>query len=87
MCKQYKIIFSHSVELHIKKQKKNYMKNAIPKVTKQVPVPCSEKSKPSPCSDCQALQYKCNECRHQGEKENDIINQIKNKHKATGSSP
>ena len=23
-----------------------------------------------------------NECRHQGEKKNDVINQIKNKHKA-----
>jgi hypothetical protein len=55
------------------------MENAIAIVTKQVPVPCSEKSKPPPCSDCQALQYKCTESRHQGEKENDVINQIKNK--------
>ena len=28
-----------------------------------VPVPCIEKSKPPPCSDCQALQYKCTEWR------------------------
>ena len=53
------------------------MENAITKVIKQVPVPCSEKSKPPPCLDCQALQYKCTECRHQGEKENDFINKIK----------
>ena len=58
------------------------MENATAKVTKQVPVPCSEKSKPLPCPDCQALQYKCNECHLQGEKENNVINQIKNKHKA-----
>ena len=58
------------------------MENAIAKVTNQVPVHCSEKSKPPPCSDCQALQSKCTECRHQGEKENYVINQIKNKHKA-----
>ena len=53
------------------------MENAAAKVTKKVPVPCSEKYKPPQCSDCQALQYKCTECRHQGEKENDVINQIK----------
>ena len=62
------------------------MENPITKVTKQVPVPCttscSEKSKSPPCSDCQALQYKFTEYRHQGEKENDVINQLKNKHKA-----
>ena len=58
------------------------MENAITKVTKQVPVPCSGKSKPPPCSDFQTLQYKCTECRHQGEKENEVINKIKNKHKA-----
>ena len=52
------------------------MENATSKVTKQVPVPCSEKSKPPPYSDCQALQYKCNECRHQGEKKNDVRNKI-----------
>ena len=57
-----------------------YMENATAKVTKQVSVFCSEESKPSPCSNCQALQNKCTECRHQGEKENDVINQIKNKH-------
>ena len=50
--------------------------------SKQVPVPCSENSKPPPCSDWQALQYKFNECHHQEEKENDVINQIKNNHKA-----
>ena len=55
------------------------MENETAKVTKQVPVPCSEKSKPPPHLDCQALQYKCNECRHQGEKVNDVINQIKKK--------
>ena len=55
------------------------MENATAKVAKQVPVPCSKKSKQPPCSDCQALQYKCTECRQQGEKENDVINQIKNK--------
>ena len=82
MCKQYKITFSHSVELCIKTHTKIfYMENAIAKVTKQVLVPCSENSKPPPCSDCQALQYKCTKCRQQGEKNNDIINQIKNKHK------
>ena len=58
------------------------MENATAKVTKQVPVPCSEKSTPPPSSDCQVLQYKCIEYCYQGEKENDIINQIKNKHKA-----
>ena len=58
------------------------MEHATAEVTKQVSVFCSEKSKPPQCSDCQALQYKCTECRHQGEKENDVINQIKNKHKA-----
>ena len=58
------------------------MENAIAKGTKQVPVPCSEKSKPPPCSDIQALHHKCTECRHQGENENDVINQIKDKHKA-----
>ena len=57
------------------------MENATSKVIKQVPVPCSEKSKPPPCLDCQALQYKCNECCHQGDKENYVINQIKNHHK------
>ena len=61
------------------------MENTITKVRKQVPVPCSEKSKPPPWSDCQALQYKCTECRHKEEKENDVINQIKNKHKAIES--
>ena len=82
MCKQYKITFSHSVELHINSQKIFYMENATAKVTKQVPVPCSEKSKPPPCSDYQALQYKCTACC-QGEKENDVVNQIKkNTHKA-----
>ena len=50
------------------------MENATAKVTKQVPVPCSEKSKPPPCLDCQALQYNCTECRHQVEKENDVKN-------------
>ena len=55
------------------------MENATAKVTKQVPVPCSEKSKLSPCLDYQALQYKCTECRHREKKENDVINQIKNK--------
>ena len=58
------------------------MENAIIKVTNQVPVPCSEKSKPPPCSDCKDLQYKCTECCHQGEKKNDVINKIKNKHEA-----
>ena len=71
-----KIKFSHSVGLHISKHKKNmfYMENATAKVTKQTLVFCSEKSKPQPCSDCQALQYKCTECRYQGEKENDFTN-------------
>ena len=76
MGKQYEITFSHSVNLHIN-TKKNYMENSTAKVTKQVPVPCSEKSITPPCSDCQALQYKCTECCHQGEKGNDFINQIK----------
>ena len=58
-----------------------YMKNSTAKVIKQVPVPCSDKSKPPPCSDCQALQHQFTECPHKGEKENDVINQIKNKHK------
>ena len=80
MCKQYKLTFSHSVELYINKKK--YLENATAKVTKQVPVPCIEKSKPPPCSDCQALQYKCSECCHQGGKENDVINQIKNNYQA-----
>ena len=53
------------------------MENATAEVTKQVPVPCSKKSKPPPCSDCQALQYKCTECPKQGENENDVTNQIK----------
>ena len=40
MCKQYKITFSHSVELHINTHTKIfYMENAIAKVTKQVSVP------------------------------------------------
>ena len=75
MCKQNKITFSHSVNLHIKK----YMENATAKETKQVPVPCSEKSKTPPCSDCQALQYKGTECCYQGEKENDVIIKFKKK--------
>ena len=58
------------------------MENATAKVKKKVSVFCSEKSKPLPCSDCKALQYKCTECRHQGEKDNDVINKIKNKHEA-----
>ena len=82
MCKQCKITFSRSVELNIHKQKIFYMESAISKVTKQVPVTCSKKSKPPPCSDCQALQYKCTECSHQGEKEDNVINHIKNKYKA-----
>ena len=49
------------------------MANATAEVTKQVPVPCCEKLKPSPCSDCQALQYTYTESCHQGEKENDVI--------------
>ena len=61
------------------------MENGTSKVTKQVPVPCSEKPKPLPCSDCLALQYNCTECRHQGEKENDVINQSQNKYKAISS--
>ena len=80
MCKPNKITFSHNVELNINTHTKNILCNN--KSNKIVPVPCSEKSKPPPCSDCQALQYRCSECRHQGEKENDIINQIKNKYKA-----
>ena len=58
------------------------MENTTAKVTKQVPFPCSEKSKSALCLEWQALQYKCNNCCHQGEKENDVINQIKNNHKA-----
>ena len=58
------------------------MESATAKLAKQVPVPCSEKCKPSPCSDCQALPYKFTECRHQGDKKDDVIDQIKNKHKA-----
>ena len=61
------------------------MENATAKVTKWVPVPCSEKSKPQQFSDFQALQYKCTECCHQGENENDVINQIKNKQKTIES--
>ena len=79
MCKQYKITFSHSVELHT--HRNMLYGECNNKVTKQVPVPCSEKSKPPPGKDCLALQYKCTECRHQGEKENDVVNQINNKHK------
>ena len=56
------------------------MENAIAIVTKQVPVPCSEKSKPPPCSDCRALKYKCTKSCHKREK--DVLNPIKNKHKA-----
>ena len=61
------------------------MENRTSKVTKLVPVPCSEKPKPPPSSDCLALQYGCTECCHQGEKENDVINRIQNKHKAISS--
>ena len=68
MCNQYELTFSHIVKLHINTQKKFYMVNATAKVTKQVPVPYSEKSKPLLCSDCQALQYKCTEWCHQGER-------------------
>ena len=60
------------------------MEKVTAKATKRVPVPCSEKSKPPPFSDCQVLQYKCTECCHQGEKENNVMNQMKEekKHKA-----
>ena len=53
------------------------MENATAKVTTQVSVPCKEKSIPPPCLDCQSLQYKCTECPHQGEKENDVMNKKK----------
>ena len=58
MCKQHEIILGQSVDLHINTYK-NLYENATAKVTKPVPVPCSEKSKPPLCSVPQALQYKC----------------------------
>ena len=83
ICKQCEITFSHSVELHIHThKKKNYMESATEKLTKQVPVSYSLKSKPQQWLDCQALPYKCTECSHQGEKKYDVIDHIKNKHKA-----
>ena len=82
MCKKCKITFCHSVERHIHKQKIFYIESAISKVTTQVPVLCSKKSKPPSSSDCQALQYKCTECSLQGEKEDNVINHIKNKYRA-----
>ena len=85
ICKQYEITFCQGVELHIHKKIYIYffyMENATAKVARHVPVPCREKSKPTPFLDCQALHYRCTECCHQGEKEVNVFNQIKNKNKA-----
>ena len=82
MCKLCEIIFSHGVELHIHTKKKFHMESATAKVTKPIPVPFSENSKPRSCSVPQALQYKCTECSHQGEKEDDVIKHIINKQRA-----
>ena len=77
MCKLCEITFSPGVQLHIHTKKTCYMENATAKVTKPVPAPRSEKSKPPPCSVPQALQYKCTECSHQGEKEDEVVKHIK----------
>ena len=78
MCKQCKISISHNVELHIQKNKTFYTQSATAKVTKQVSVACSEKFKPPTCTVFQALQCKCPEWHHHGEKRDDAIKHMKN---------